>query len=197
MEKSVVLLTVPHAVCPTPLNVAQAHPCDLLAEDAAEAIYQHQRAAPLIAAPVVPERTTRQQCDLNRRECRDHPWREQLRERMCDAATAFVLDVHSYPAREPRWAEYEVVVLDETPAGHDFQPYVASFVRFMRREGVRAAAFRGANNDIQQEARALGIRSMLLEVNEGLRNQPSRLIHIAGRTADWLTASVLHQQQQK
>ena len=179
-----VLLTVPHANCP-PSSSSSGHPCDIAAKKAARLIYRSKNntnAEP----PRTPSKTPRSECDLNRRRCRNHPWRTLLSKRLGKGDVSFVLDVHSYPPYVTGWAAYEIVILDDTPSHRPFASYAVDFVRYMDKRGVRVGIGRGGNHDIQDEAREAGIRSMLIEFNEALLRNMDRLAFIADQTARWL-----------
>jgi predicted N-formylglutamate amidohydrolase len=184
-KKMAIVLTVPHAVCAG----AGAHPCDFAAEEAALRIYRGGGGGDgkEVEAPRVPQFVARDECDLNRRRCRGHPWRESLRKRIARGDVAFVLDVHSYPPHTRGWSKFEIVVLDDTPSPQPFAGYAVDFVQYMAKHGVEVGIGRGVNNDIQDEVRANhGIRSMLLEFNESLLSDSARFAFIAERTARWL-----------
>lgn len=178
-----VLLTVPHASCPR--DHKHGHPCDTLAKHAARRVFDCARSDSGIERPLVSKDVPRAVCDLNRIQCRDHPWREKIRQRLRAGGVAFVLDVHSYPPTTPKgWAPFDLVLLDDAPAP---RTYTLDFARYMDAAGIRVAVFRGKGNDIQDEARELGVRSMLLEFNEGIGRDTDRFGVIACHVASWFS----------
>ena len=180
---SAVVLTVPHGTCPDEGDVAGGHPCDWIAERSAQMIYQNLgSAAELFVAKDVPRRV----CDLNRLWCRDHPWRERVREAV--RASTFVLDVHSYPPGVGGWSDFEIVLLDDAQEPAFPLPYVADLSRYLAGKGVLVSIGRGGGNDIQDEMRAMGARSVLIEFNERLDGDLARWRNIARYTAEWLGA---------
>ncbi len=177
-----VLLTVPHANCPLGWD-GKGHPCDTLAKRAADLVFKYGESA-LVEPPLIPSGTPRTICDLNRIQCRSHPWRGEIRRRIKSGYVAFVLDIHSYPSHTKKWSGFELFVLDDAPWP---MPYVMNFVRYIRAAGIRIGVGSGGRNDIQDEARELGVKSMLVEFNEGL-GDTDRLDFVASRVAEWFSA---------
>ncbi len=186
-----VIMTVPHATCPVRGGEGQplAHPCDTIAVRAAQSIYDSQRGV-FFYATVVAASTPRATCDLNRVACRNHPWRAHVRRVIVESLSAdfgrkptvFVLDVHSFPPDAEGWSAYEVVLLDDDPTP---TAYTESLGRHLKRAGVAVAIGRGRDNDIQDEARAAGHKSVLVEFNERLGRDARRLTFIASQIAQW------------
>ena len=191
-----VIMTVPHATCPVRGGEGQPrapHPCDTIAVRAAQSIYDSQRGV-FFYATVVAASTPRATCDLNRDACRNHPWRAHVRRVISEALsstgrnpTVFVLDVHSFPPDAEGWSAYEVVLLDDDPTP---TAYTESLARRLKRAGVAVAIGRGRDNDIQDEARAAGHKSVLVEFNERLGRDASRLDFIAAQIAQWFEGAV-------
>lgn len=161
------ILTVPHACCPLDAH-RYGHPCDSLASAAARAIAAaYGRGASLLLGDV-----PRTQRDLNRRESRAlTSFRVRLRRLMHENPNAFVLDVHSFPGEGITFSEgaterTEVVLLDidARPAHHSVELRDA-----LSKAGVSVSLVRGSHeNDIEEEARSLGMRSVLAVFDESL-----------------------------
>lgn len=180
-DDAVAILTVPHAVCPPQ---ARGHMCDIVAPSVAKAIWAAGGDA--VEAPYVPSNTPRTECDLNRTECRDHPFRNMLRERLLrEPRVGFVIDVHSFWRTAPTFSPHELVVLDDVPSGGTFPTsYVRDYAQMMAKRGVDIAVIRGIKNDIIDEMRTRGVPAFLLEFNESLSG--ARMRELAIFTATWL-----------
>jgi hypothetical protein len=97
-----------------------------------------------------------------------------------------VLDVHSVPQDAEPYGPYEAVLLDDAAAPRAYMR--ALHAHLVREADARATVMRGANNDIQDEMRALGVPCVLLEVHEAL--PPERRDALADATARWLIAHI-------
>ena len=195
-KKGWVVLTVPHAACPSSYS-SHLHKCDVLAEDAANCIHDVSSEIKdndiLVIKPFVPD-TPRTECDLNRYWCdqdeqtksaRNHPYRKKIRNFVMEHKDniVFVLDVHSYPKNIGYlWKNYDLVLLIDNPAS-----YANNFVEFMNTAKIPTLLQRGINNDLHVEMiTELDKKSMLLEFNEKFIENRERLRFICRLIVIWL-----------
>ena len=161
-----IVITVPHATCP---NKKLYHRCDHLAPRAARKIFDAfpptQNSIRRIFLGTVP----RTECALHRRRCREHPWRQEIRKVVTqNPEKTWVLDVHSYPPEDEAFGPYDIVLLDDPPFDSALTQALSGA---LTRQGLTVGRLTGSVNDIMQEARELGARSILIEFNENLRSQ--------------------------
>lgn len=138
------------------------------------------------------------ECDMNRRRCRYHPWRNQVRQATVTFRQAAVakpaikqwweFDIHSYPpeagvypvAGLQPWAARtdvpEMVLLDNSPQDA-FDMFTVTWLQLLRHNGVHVHLLKGARNDINDEAYQMGAHfAFLIEFNEGLSDSRLRAI---------------------
>ncbi len=180
-----VVLTVPHAACPT--FQTQLHICDWTAEKVARCVSGHFLSQPFqifANTTVIRSDTT----DMNRRGARTTQiYRKKILEYVQNPKhkVKFVIDVHSFPGFLVPYGRWEVLVLD------DFQPraaYTIDFVRSMRSKGIFAAWMPAKFNDIHVEMRTVAkVDSFLVEFNEAIPNYRLETL-ICPAVAQWLSS---------
>jgi hypothetical protein len=156
-EKMNVLVTVPHAVCVSKVY----RDCDRLAEQAGRQLATHLRAQLLVGD------VYRANVDLNRYGARSIGFRVKVRKALADTHVNLLLDVHSFPNSET-WRLYErpdIVVLDNVPMSKHWLKFVQALAKST---DLNVAHLPGGENDIVEEARAMGVRAILIEFREGL-----------------------------
>lgn len=188
------LLSVPHA---TPYNASAAstvvdsetgvvstHLFDETAQSFAEQLsISVNDYSPLWNVEILTGPVSRVICDLNRIECRSHPWRRQLVNRMKHAT--LLIDVHSYPAEHRRDLNCYFLVDEGFDAQHCSLLYLNQFL--IERGGGRITTdvFHGVRNDIIDEAyNKLHRCAILLEINESNSRETNH--RIASIIAEWI-----------
>lgn len=176
-----ILLTAPHAFC---LSERTQRHCDRLAKEAAKKLQKALNEKKIPSVLFLPS-TPRFECDLNRDVCKNHPYRQQLREFASKnrGRISMSFDVHSFPPDERRWAPYDLVILDDAGSG-SYAEYTISLLRHCKNRGMSATVWSGKKNSIQAELRAKRTRNLLLEFNESLDSV--KLSGIASCIADWV-----------
>lgn len=156
------IITVPHGLC-SPSHTEKYHMCDLSARSMAVDIYNNvpRGINKLILVPSV----TREVEDQNRRRSRETTYRSELRTVMENSSGTgkykWLVDVHSFP---PTSSKLDMYVLEDA---ENFSDYALDFVEHMKKNGINASVFHGADNDIHVESRIYGLKSFLVEFNEG------------------------------
>lgn len=197
--RSLVVITVPHAICPT--LFPKDHFCDYFAPTAAEAIRSRLEALGVDSIVFTPKPgEDRTVCDLNRPWCRTTRYRQELfkfvnqnRDKIL-----FVLDVHSFPPGSRDYGATSITILDDDHS-YDmrFQWYTMNLGTCIERAGIQVGVAPGELNDIQDEMRELGFESLLVEFNENLaqgQNRPKfeTLVRVISRWfKDWVGKSNL------
>ena len=156
-----VVLTAPHAACPV-LN--DKHLCDTAVVELSRMIEAKLKEAHRSVKRLVGD-LARSVCDLNRWDCRETVFRQELARVMGAAKVALLLDVHSFPPEEPNWGGYDVVLL--TVANCDQE-----LMRQMKDELVQAGYKTGImqGSDFNDIVTSYGqqTRAVLIEGNERL-----------------------------
>jgi len=166
---SAILLTVPHAISEyTAVNAAKCLETVL------------RKASPHITIHNHIGDEGREICDLNRRQCRDRPFRQRIRNSLTMLQRpALLIDVHSFPPVEL----VEIFFLSEQ--NHNPQPWVIDMLRFLLNKNIRATIRRGGENDIIASAiHNFDAYATLIEFNEALSDE--RMKEICQYIVGWL-----------
>lgn len=182
-DTKIVLITVPHGSCP--IN-PQGHECDFSALYAAAFLNKifmekftvnKKNLWPILLIPDVP----RKECDLNRYNCRNKPYRSLIRKKIkeLDTRVKFVLDVHSFPSNEKSFGDNIDVALLDNPSEkkQSFETYSKVIQKNLKNEKLNSVLLQGINNDIQYEMKTKFILpSILVEFNESNSTKTDSLI---------------------
>jgi len=159
------ILTTPHSFCPA-IN------CDETSLFSARLIARYLKIPHKIFEGDVP----RQECDLNRIQCRNTSYRKDIKElALRKRGNVFVLDVHSFVDPFGAWGvpgDMEIVIIDDRFT-HDKALDLATF---LEDDGINATHIQGANNDIQDEMHSLNIDSFLIEFSDLLSDSRRKYI---------------------
>ena len=186
-HSNIVVITAPHALCPS--ISFDNHPCDTLAADAAQCLYKavdENEKEHFVAEVFLPTKIIRDECDLNREDCRvGTDYRQNLTQYLQDKQQDifFLLDVHSFPHKPFDWLQSrEVYLIDDSK---NLEAYTLSLLNYLKSNKVSSDVVHGKNNDIQDEARnVFDIKSILIEFNESLDEK--RLLYITQQIVMWL-----------
>jgi len=184
LRQKFVILTVPHAACPTGiLGYLPHHLCDFIAEKAARGLDERIE----VPHTLIVGDMERLDCDLNRPHCRDTPFRHRIRtfiQKFKSSHQVWVLDIHSFPHAMTDYGTAEVAFLED---GETASRYTSDLADWLRTNEIFARVHVGAADggaDIETEARSLGVRSTLIEFNEDL--SPARLEYILDIMKTWI-----------
>lgn len=161
--RSELVITAPHAAC---VLGATVRTCDRKALAAAEQLHVLLPQAIYLANTSI----YRWHSDLNRASGRQAGFRPALREtlaRLLDPAHALLIDVHSFPPGTPNFPGDAEIVLMESWS----EPRVtATLMRLLRKAGITVGYVQGhpTINDIELNARLVGMRAFLVEVREDI-----------------------------
>jgi hypothetical protein len=177
IKMSLVLLTVPHAVCEAKPSLM--HYCDYGALNFAMAISEAGRGVIALVGNV-----NRRKCDLNRIACADTLYIANVRRAFESGDVSLHLDIHSYPVDYSGWEKYEIVVLIENPGVSNL---VEKFAAFLAKRGVSIGIFQGTTNYLIELSASYDVPSWLIEIREDVNPAP-----IASMIAEWTSRLHYH-----
>lgn len=193
MQAPAIVLTVPHARCPSP---EYAHECDYAALPTARMLHQYLSSAwggrvrSILSLPAADE--FRRDCDLNRDVCEESPYRKRVRQLLTGGAgnLGIVLDIHSFPQRYTSFGPVDVALLDDEMPHADYTYSLQEYLK--AKAGVRAGIIHGMDNSIMEEARQRGHRAVLVEFNERFLNPvyAQEWQGVVQAVADWAVSLV-------
>lgn len=155
-----ILLTVPHYKCVDKNN--KPHYCDAIAGESADKIKSNNDNFIIIKGNII-----RNECDLNRIECRYNTnFRKKIREVLKEKIN-FVLDIHSFPNESN--PDLEMYILDDYTKSETV--YCLGLYCYLLGANIRCGYNQGEHNDVMDETRELGFKSLLLEFNESLEKK--------------------------
>lgn len=156
-----ILLTCPHAYCSASLS--EKHLCDPIAEQMTNELYRQLRGH-LEDVDKEIGGVPRPECDLNRSQCRNTPFRQRISNKMKNGNYNIILDIHSYPP-DSEYGSYEITILDDRGIHPSLSSY--SLYKFLASYGVTVGLLHGKQNDIIEEATSIGTDAFLIEFDEG------------------------------
>lgn len=170
-----ILITAPHSLCEN--NDIKTHECDIIAGDMAQRLYNKLKTNG-IKTKLFLSTERRIICDLNRLRCRNTEYREILGKYM-EMRPVFLFDIHSFPNDYKHLSMY---ILDD----YIIKPksYSINLLNFINKNNIDAKLYQGIDNDIEDEARSMGIKSVLIEFNESLSIEERN--HIIDVLYDWI-----------
>jgi predicted N-formylglutamate amidohydrolase len=180
-----VLITVPHAVCQ---ESEYAHQCDYASSHCAQVL--DLSLTKKVRTLTVIGDVWRPILDLNRIESRSSPFRQKITRLLKSGDVSLLLDIHSYPVYYSDFGDAEITLLDDNVTRNSFELYSVSLLSLLRSEGISVNLLRGANNDIQIEAKELGVKALLIEFREDLPSRGSRLKQICDVISEWAVREV-------
>jgi len=186
-----IIITAPHSYCDYySLDLKEKHYCDYRAEEAAKILYDVlqdnnikcslfiNKETPRIfyskAAENIEIKPKEDFCDLNRLKCRDHEWRQNIRNNIDELKKTnnykiFVFDIHSFP-NVTSFGGGDVSILNDTPKNLKMNKITLELFYVINKSLIKNGNYcnllYGINNDIIDEANEMKIDSMLLEILE-------------------------------
>jgi len=184
-EMKQVVITAPHSFCQE--SNIHSHSCDTADESVVSCLVDTIQGIGLIPVPFLAS-TPRRECDLNRKKCRKNSYRVNLTSYMKKhrEEIRMVLDVHSFPPDDEDWGGYDVILLDDAETATS---YTLMLQNMFLQNWVRCKIVRGGGNDIQDEARERGMKSLLIECSESVLDDDSRRLLICKIVANWVNLS--------
>jgi len=178
-----VVLTVPHTCFDEPNDPG----CDRYALFFAQIILKGLRHK-FQRVEIVHQKMPRKVADANRKKFRHVvPMRDKLRKLLetLDPASTFVLDVHTF--KDPySWSghtPFEIAILDNSEQA---KAYSRDLMIRLDQWSFKTVLVHGGDNDIQNEARELGFKSVLLEIRQDMYSHQERLKRMVTEIARWI-----------
>lgn len=162
-----ILVTAPHAFCYEEYDSINndKHSCDYASLSSAEKIYDLLE---LKNKYLIKSTMPRKNCDMNRIQCRNTSFRNQIREKYI--LVNYLIDVHSFP-RLPEYPLFmkEVYIIDDS---NSHTKLSKNLNRYLINQGFDCTLVKGNGvNDITDESRKHGIQSVLIEISEGISDK--------------------------
>ena len=177
MEKTII--TIPHAIC-EPGYTQKEHLCDFVSLECGKRIYEKLKEKEENVVILYPEQTrfyfdgigNRVSRDMNRTLSRKLDFRQMLSKEMETARKLW--DVHSFPRMKKFPFNNDVYLLqDEMSFLFDETIHL---VNLYRMNGFKCEYIEGSKNDIINEAREKGLKTVLLEVCEDIYENDRKAI---------------------
>lgn len=171
-----IIITAPHSLCED--NDIESHECDVITGDMAQRLYD-KLIENGINAKLFLSTERRVKCDLNRIVCRNTQYRNNVRKYM-EMNPVFLFDIHSFPYNYKHLSMY---ILDD----YTIKPkkYSVNLLDFLVKNNIDVKLYQGIHNDIEDEARSMGIDSVLIEFNENLTIYERN--YIIDKLYDWIS----------
>lgn len=184
MEKTII--TVPHAICEDGYTQKE-HLCDFVSLECGKRIYEILKERGENVILLYPEQTrfyfdgigNRVSRDMNRIPSRKLNFRQRLSKEMETARKLW--DIHSFP-RMKKFPFNNDVYLLQDDMDFLFDEGI-KLVNKYRANGFKCELIQGSKNDITNEAREKGLKTILLEVCEDIHENDRR--DICQIFADW------------
>ncbi len=164
-----VLITAPHA-CDVR---SSSHVCDIGAYSRAKLLQMCLENLDHDVITILNPTLHRDVLDVNRVEGRGLPYRQAIANVLSDMD--LLVDVHSFPPSEPRFAGHQIVIFN-FPTTFDDR-FVQAVAHDLQRRGVAVLLYDGSpENDTVASALERGRMAMLVEFNENDASQAAPLV---------------------
>lgn len=158
-----VIITTPHASCPA--NNTH-HLCDTIVKELSRLIEQKLKEAKRAVKRLVGD-IPRNECDLNRWDCRETTFRKELKRVIAIPGNAMLIDLHSYPPEEPGWGDFDTILLRVENADRELMEIVKSS---LMGKGYKVNMADGSSANDLVPSHGKETRAFLIEINERLSN---------------------------